>query len=91
MHARIICLILPFAVFLASVIHIAPARAQATGDQILDGIGETSLIARYVLDGNAQDRSRDSHHATLHGGAAFVDDKQFGSVLELSGKADDYV
>ena len=61
--------------------------AQAGGDQILDGIGETSLIARFVLDGNAQDRSRDSHHATLHGsGGAFVDDKQFGRVLSLSGE-----
>ena len=60
--------------------------AQNGGDQILDGIGETSLIARFVLDGNAQDRSRDSHHATLHGsGGAFVDDKQFGRVLSLTG------
>ena len=65
----------------------ALARAQTGGDQILDGIGETSLVARFMFDGNAQDRSRDSHHATLHGsGATFVDDKQFGRVLSLSGE-----
>lgn len=57
------------------------------GDQILDGIGETSLIARYTLAGNAEDRSRDSHHAALRGaGARFVDDQRFGRVLSLSGE-----
>src|SRR5689334_18481861 len=61
--------------------------AQGDGDQILDGIGETSLIARYMFDGNTQDRSRDGHHASLHGtGGTFVDDKQFGRVLSLSGE-----
>ena len=32
----------------------ALARAQTGGDQILDGIGETSLVARFVFDGNAR-------------------------------------
>jgi len=58
------------------------------GDQIIDGIGETSLVARYTLEGNAEDRSRDGHHAAPRGaGAAFVDDRQFGRVLSLSGEA----
>ena len=33
------------------------------GDQFLDGIGETGLVARYVLDGNAEDSSRNQFHA----------------------------
>jgi hypothetical protein len=41
--------------------------AQSEGDQILDGIGETALIARYVFDGNTQDRSRNQFHAEVIG------------------------
>src|SRR5688572_11545105 len=37
------------------------------GDQFLDGIGETSLIARYVFNGNAEDSSRNQLHATVRG------------------------
>lgn len=60
--------------------------AQNDGDQIVDGIGETALVARYQLAGDAQDRSRNSHHASLHGaGATFVTDDKFGQVLSLSG------
>ncbi len=45
------------------------------GDQFLDGIGETALMARYLFNGNAEDSSRNQLHATLRGaGAAFVDD-----------------
>ena len=74
-----------------NLVWIQSASAQG-GDQVLDGIGETSLVARFVLDGNAQDRSRDSHNATLHGsGATFVEDKQFGRALSLSGEDDAYV
>lgn len=60
------------------------------GNQILDGIGETGLVARYVLDGTAKDWSRNNLHATIMGGsAAFVKDELFGEVLELpeDGKA----
>jgi DUF1680 family protein len=43
------------------------------GDQFLDGIGETSLVARYVFNGNAEDSSRNQLHATLGGpGGVFV-------------------
>jgi hypothetical protein len=65
-------------------------RAQTGGDQIVDGIGETSLVARYTLDASGKDRSRDSHDATIHGGT-FVDDKQFGKVLSLTGESGSYV
>jgi len=56
------------------------------GDQFLDGIGETDLAARYVLDGNSEDRSRNHFHALLQGeGAGYADDEIFGRVLRLSG------
>ena len=69
--------------------HPASRNEQATnqgGDQFLDGIGETGLIARYVFDGNAEDSSRNQLHATLRGqGGVFVED---GSrrVLLLTGE-----
>ncbi|MEO6223516.1 MAG: beta-L-arabinofuranosidase domain-containing protein, partial [Vicinamibacterales bacterium] len=44
------------------------------GDQFLDGIGETGLIARYVFNGNAEDSSRNQLHATVRGTGAFVAD-----------------
>jgi len=54
------------------------------GNQFLDGIGETALIARYVFNGNAEDWSRNNYHATLVGtGASYVEDEQFGKVLSL--------
>ena len=66
------------------------------GDQFLDGIGETGLIARYVLNGTAEDSSRNQFHATVRGsGAAFVEDGSRrvllltgdGSHLQLPGDA----
>jgi uncharacterized protein len=63
-----------------------PAQAQGDGDQFLDGIGETALISRYILNGNTADRSRNGFNATLHGaGGQFVDDAKFGKVLSLPG------
>jgi uncharacterized protein len=56
------------------------------GDQFLDGIGETSLVARYLFNGNAEDSSRNHLHATLAGsGAVYVEDARFGRALELAG------
>ena len=67
------------------------ARAQS-GDQMLDGIGETGLIARYVFDGNADDWSRNNLHARVHGpGASYVQDLKFGKVLSLPGQSETYV
>lgn len=52
-----------------------PASSIQGGDQFLDGIGETSLIARYLFNGNAEDASRNQLHATLRGpGPVFVED-----------------
>ncbi|SFU52808.1 Ig-like domain (group 4) [Pustulibacterium marinum] len=56
----------------------------AQGDQILDGIGETGLIARYVLDGDVKDWSRNNWHAETAGVASFVADEQFKKVVSLS-------
>jgi len=62
-----------------------PQVANQGGDQFLDGIGETSLIARYLFNGNAEDSSRNQMHATVRGqGAVFVDDGP-GKVLLLTG------
>ncbi|WP_197528325.1 beta-L-arabinofuranosidase domain-containing protein [Aeoliella mucimassa] len=60
-----------------------------TGDQMLDGIGETAMIARYQLYGNLNDWSRNGLHATTTGaGHAFVVDTTFGKVLSLPGGTD---
>ena len=70
---------------------VAPALAQG-GDQFLDGIGETALVARYVFNGNERDASRNTFHATLQGtGGAYVEDPQFGRVLSLHGGRGAYV
>jgi DUF1680 family protein len=79
-----------FFVLALALLTVSPAftgrdRAQG-GDQFLDGIGETGLIARYMFNGNAEDSSRNNFHATLHGtGAAFVEDSRFGRALNLQG------
>jgi uncharacterized protein len=78
----------PIALLVAGLLPWSPALlAQNDGDQFLDGIGETALTSRYLFNGNIQDRSRNSHHATLRGGApVYVDDLQFGKVLSLTGE-----
>ncbi|MFD1756244.1 beta-L-arabinofuranosidase domain-containing protein [Rufibacter sediminis] len=85
-------------VFLRALLFIAvlaqgvnTAQAQ-NGDQILDGIGETGMIARYVLNGDLKDWSRNTLHAKTQGtGATFVSDNQFGKVLSLSGENNAFV
>jgi uncharacterized protein len=63
-----------------------------TGDQILDGIGETGLIARYVFNGDAKDWSRNNLHASIQGSDfKFVKDELFGNVLSLSGENEAYI
>lgn len=62
------------------------------GDQILDGIGETGMIARYVLNGDLKDWSRNNLHARAQSShVTFVKDERFGKVLSLSGDADAFV
>jgi len=64
-------------------IHTAQAQ---NGDQILDGIGETGMIARYVFNGDLRDWSRNNLHAKSPGNEiVFVNDDRFGKVLSLSG------
>lgn len=66
-------------------------RAQ-DGDQILDGIGETGLIARYVFGGDVKDWSRNNLHAKFQGAEVkFVNDNRFGKVLSLSGENNAFV
>ena len=61
-------------------------NAGQASDQFLDGIGETSLVARYVFNGNAEDSSRNQLHATIRGtGGVFVEDGQ-RRVLLLTGE-----
>lgn len=62
------------------------------GDQILDGIGETGMVARYVFDGDVKDWSRNNLHARSQGAEVkFVNDNQFGKVLSLSGDNNAFV
>jgi DUF1680 family protein len=71
-----------FALFVGNVANV---QAQ-NGDQILDGIGETGMIARYVFAGDVKDWSRNNLHAKFHGTAIkFINDDRFGKVLSLSG------
>lgn len=70
---------------------IANVQAQ-NGDQILDGIGETGMIARYVFDGDVKDWSRNNLHAKIQGAEVkFVSDNRFGKVLSLPGDNDAYI
>lgn len=70
---------------LVALTHAVQGNVQG-GDQFLDGIGETGLIARYLFAGNVEDASRNQFHATVRGdGATFVEDNQFRRVLLLTG------
>jgi DUF1680 family protein len=65
---------------------------QTGGDQMLDGIGESALVARYPFSANERDTTRNTHHASLQGtGGTYVDDQQFGRVLSLPGGRGAYV
>lgn len=58
-----------------------------SGNQSLDGVGETALSVRYIFDNDVRDWSRNNLHAkVLRDGISFVNDNQFGKVLSLSGK-----
>jgi uncharacterized protein len=63
-----------------------------SGDQILDGIGETELIARYPLKKDVKDWSRNNLHGSMVGtDFKFVEDSLFGSVLSLPGESEAYI
>lgn len=68
-----------------------PVFAQS-GDQILDGIGETGLIARYTFKGDLRDWSRNNLHATIQGSDfKFVEDTLFDRVLSLPGDSETFI
>ena len=63
-----------------------------SGDQILDGIGETGLIARYTFKGDVKDWSRNNLHGSIQGSDfKYVDDQLFGKVLSLSGDSEVFI
>ena len=63
-----------------------------SGDQILDGIGETGLIARYLFNGDTKDWSRNNLHAKFQGAEPqFASDGRFEKVLLLNGEAKSYL
>ncbi|MFC3559938.1 beta-L-arabinofuranosidase domain-containing protein [Pedobacter jamesrossensis] len=67
------------------------ASAQ-NGDQILDGIGETGMIARYLFNGDVKDWSRNNLHGKFQGTEiTFVNDNRFGKVLSLSGEENSFI
>ncbi len=75
-------------VIFAIVASLAQQTQNATqgGDQMLDGIGETALVARYAFNGNAEDASRNQFHAKLAGPSpSFVTDPAARQVLLLTG------
>ena len=76
-----------YKLFCFLMLTVIGVRAQ---DQILDGIGETSMLARYVFNGDTKDWSRNTLHAEGHA-AEFVSDNRFGRVLSLSGKQNSYL
>ncbi len=79
-------LVIFLAVGLGLCFGLTRLSAQTAGDQILDGIGETALIARYVFDGNIEDRSRNNYHAAIIGGElSYSEDSPFDKVLSLRG------
>ncbi len=62
------------------------------GDQIIDGIGETGLIARYVFNGDTKDWSRNNLHATINNSnTSFINDTTFGNVLSLPKDSKAYI
>ena len=69
-----------FVTVLTQVVNTTQAQ---NGDQILDGIGETGMIARYVFNGDVKDWSRNNLHAKIQGETHFVTDNRFGKVLSL--------
>jgi len=77
-----------FRIFLLTACLIqATQNTQAqNGDQILDGIGETGMIARYLFNGDLKDWSRNNLHGKSPGKEPkFAVDNRFGKVLSLNG------
>src|SRR3990167_8307106 len=79
------------AILMLASLSSTEVRSQS-GNQMLDGIGETGLLARYIFDGDVKDWSRNNVHGTLHGSKAeFIQDATFGKVLSLAPDGDGYI
>ncbi|MGO4912068.1 beta-L-arabinofuranosidase domain-containing protein [Leeuwenhoekiella sp. W20_SRS_FM14] len=77
--------------FLCAIFYSTQLHAQ-NGDQILDGIGETGLIARYIFDENVKDWSRNNLHATINTTEnSYVEDPVFDKVLHLKATSKTYI
>ena len=86
---KVLLRVLMLAAFLTQGIDAAKGQS---GDQILDGIGETGMVARYRFDGDLKDWSRNNLHGRFQGGEVrFVNDNRFGKVLSLSGESNAFV
>ena len=69
-----------------------PSLVAQEGDQILDGIGETDLIARYKFEEDTKGWSRNNFDATIHGTAfEFTEDNIFNKALSFSGDSETYI
>ncbi len=78
--------------FIAVLIQGVSTSQAQNGDQILDGIGETGMVARYVFAGDVKDWSRNNLHGKIHSTEVkFVDDRRFGKVLSLTGSNNAFV
>jgi hypothetical protein len=77
--------------FIVSIGVVNVAQAQ-NGDQILDGIGETGLSARYLFNGDVKDWSRNNLQGKFQGAEAkFINDNRFGKVLSLTGENNSFL
>jgi len=85
--------VLLYAILFCAVLTQTVNTAQAqSGDQILDGIGETGMIARYVFNGDSKDWSRNNLHGKFQGSdVKFINDNRFGKVLLLSGDNSSFI
>ncbi|MCA5003813.1 glycoside hydrolase family 127 protein [Sphingobacterium sp. WQ 366] len=62
------------------------------GDQILDGIGETGMVSRYIFNGDLKDWSRNNLHGSYQQGLPkFVSDTKFNKVLSFDNKHSEYL
>lgn len=85
-YKQFICVILSFWASCSTTL------SAQSGDQILDGIGETGLIARYEFNGDAKDWSRNNLHGNIQDtNVKFVNDEQFGTVLSLPAESKAFV
>ena len=67
--------------YLAVFIGASNTVLAQNGDQILDGIGETGMSARYIFNGDLKDWSRNNLHARFQGSnLEFVNDNRYGKV-----------